>query len=305
MLTSFSLGEFNVRPQLGVISTNGNEIHVEPKVMEVLVCLAGQAGEVVPKEKLLQTVWADTFVTEHVLKVTVSELRKALGDDAKHPRFIQTIPKQGYRLIAEVAPATKESAEQIAAPSTANRKRASYVMALAFLLVLGAVAIWKLNHRANPSSNAALSQRIKSIAVLPLRDLSGNSADDYFADGMTEAITTDLVRTQAFKVISTTSAMRYKNTQRTTPEIARALGADAVIEGSVLRSANEVRIIIRFIDGVTGEQLWNEKYERQLGDVLALQNDLAADVVRRISVQLNPKVKRQRAIKPEAYEAYL
>lgn len=179
MLTSFSIGEFHVRPQLGVISTNGNEIHVEPKVMEVLVCLAGQAGEVVPKEKLLQTVWADTFVTEHVLKVTVSELRKALGDDAKHPRFIQTIPKQGYRLIAEVAPAYKESAEQIAAPSTANRKRAIYVTALAVLLLRTIVAIWKLTHRANRSSNAAsnaaLSQRIKSVAVLPLRDLSGSS----------------------------------------------------------------------------------------------------------------------------------
>ena len=305
MPDSFNLGEFHVRPQLGVISANGGEIHLEPKVMEVLVCLAGQAGEVVPKEQLLQTVWADTFVSEHVLKVTVSELRKALGDDAKDPRFIQTIPKQGYRLIAQVSSAEEKHVSQTAPPSPASRKKPIYAAAAAFLLLLAAITIWKLSDRAVRFSTAPLSERIKSVAVLPLRNLSENLAEDYFADGMTEAITSDLARTEAVKVISPASARRYNNTDRTVSEVARELGVDAVIEGSVLRSANQVRIIVQLIDGATGEHLWNEKYERNLGDVLALQDDLASDVARQISLQLNPKFKRRRAVKLEAYEAYL
>ena len=303
--SNFKVGEFRVQPQLGVIAKNGSEIHLEPKVMEVLVCLAGHAGEVVPKEQLLQTVWTDTFVSDQVLKVTVSELRKALGDDAKEPRFIQTIPKQGYRLIAQVSSAEEKPAPQITPLKPTSRKKVIYAGATLFLLLLGAAAIWKLSHRVDRSSTTPLPERIKSIAVLPLRDLSGNAAEDYFADGMTEAITSDLARAQTVKVISPTSARRYKNAQRTMPEIARELGVDAVIEGSVLRAANQVRLIVQLIDGATGEQLWNEKYERDLGDVLALQNDLASDVARRISLELHPKTKSPRAIKPEAYEAYL
>lgn len=300
---SFNVGRCLVEPRLGIIFINGNSIHIEPKVMEVLVCLAGRAGEVVSKDEILQTVWAGTFVTEQVLKVAVSELRKALGDDAREPRFIQTIPKQGYRLIARVS-FEKQEATTVIAPAASRRKIRWIVASAAILFIITLFVVWKLIDRRSRSSAELGSKPVRSVAVLPLEDLSSDSKEEYFAEGMTEAIISDLARTGPLRVISRTSSMRFRDTAKTIPEIATELGVDAVIEGSVLRSGNRVRIIAKLIDGTSDQTLWTQSYERDMSDILALQSDLSRDIARQIKLQLS-RPPRPVRVNAEAYEAYL
>lgn len=264
----FEVGGLQVWPGRGLISVNGKEVHLEPKVMAVLVCLANNAGEVVSKDTLLETVWTDSFVTEHVLKVAISELRKALGDNAKDPRFIQTIPKQGYCLIAEVSKVEENSPPSFALPASAPEKKqagrawAIYLTAAALLVIVLAF-VWRLGERRGDLLERVAAEQIGSVAVLPLRNLADDQSQEYFTEGMTEAITADLARIPGLRVISATSARRYKDAKKTVPEIARELGVEAILEGSVLRSDGRVRVIVQLTDGATGEHLWDEKYERQ------------------------------------------
>ena len=300
---SFTVGRYLVQPQLGIISTNGTSIRIEPKVMELLVFLAGRAGEVVSKDDILQTVWADTFVTEHVLKVAISELRKAFGDDAREPRFIQTIPKQGYRLIADVSFETNVT-PPAPTPSDSKGRIGWLALSAAVLFIIAITVVWKLSDRQNHSLTEAAPKPIRSVAVLPLKNLSGNAEEEYFAEGMTEALIANLARTGPLKVISRTSAMLFKDTAKTIPEIANELDVDAVIEGSVLRSGNRVRIIVQLIDGKNDRSLWTQNYEREMSDIFALQNEVASDIARQIKSQLSRETNLVR-INAEAYEAYL
>ena len=297
------VGRCLVEPRLGIISISGTSIHIEPKIMEVLVCLAGRAGEVVSKDDLLQTVWADTFVTEQVLKVAVSELRKALGDDAREPRFIQTIPKQGYRLIADVS-FEKQESPTVVSPTASRIKIRWIASSAAIFLVIALPVAWKFIDWRSRSSAESVSKSIRSVAVLPLEDLSADSKEEYFAEGMTEAIISDLARTAPIRVISRTSSMRFRETTKTVPEIATELGVDAIIEGSVLKSGNRVRIIANLIDGASDQTLWTQTYEREMSDILALQSDLSADIARQIKLQLSRPARPLR-VNAEAYEAYL
>ncbi len=308
--SSFEVGGFQVWPGRGLISVNGKEVHLEPKVMAVLVCLASNAGEVASKDSLLETVWADSFVTEHVLKVAISELRKALGDDAKDPRFIQTIPKQGYRLLAKVSRVEETRPPSPALPASATEKKqarrawAVYLTAAAFLVII-LTFVWRLGERRADLPERVAAERIGSVAVLPLRNLADDQSQEYFTEGMTEAITADLARIPGLRVISATSARRYKDAKKTVPEIARELGVAAIVEGSVLRSDGRVRVIVQLTDGATGEHLWDEKYERDLRDVIALQNELATAVVARIGDLLTADRQPRTSVGPEAFEAFL
>ena len=306
--TSFLVGDCLVQPTLGTVSVNGQPLHVEPRVMEVLVCLAKRAGEVVTKEQLLAAVWGDAFVTEQVLKVTISELRKALGDQAREPRFIQTIPKQGYRLIAPVSypghAADADADTFHASAARTNRRRQVVGAGLLLTLALVAMIIWPLIlTRPSPSP----TRGIRSVAVLPLLDMSEGASEEYFADGMTEALIANLARITQLKVISRTSAMTYRGSHKTIPEIAAELNVDAVIEGSVLRTGDRLRIIVQLIDGATDQHLWAQTYERKRQDVLALQSEIASAVARQLAAQghpTNPPVAAA-TIAPEAYDAYL
>jgi TolB-like protein/DNA-binding winged helix-turn-helix (wHTH) protein/Flp pilus assembly protein TadD len=308
--SSFEVGGFRVWPDRGLILINGNEVHLEPKVMAVLVRLASNAGDVVSKDTLLETVWADSFVTEHVLKVAVSELRKALGDSAKDPRFIQTIPKQGYRLIANVSGVEENSTPSPELPASAPVKKPAhtvwlfYIPATALLLII-LVTAWKLAERQTDLPGRVATEQIGSVAVLPLRNLADDPSEEYFTEGITEAITAELARIPGLRVISPTSARRYKDAKKTAPEIARELGVEAIVEGSVLRSGGRVRVIIQLTDGAAGEHLWDEKYERDLKDVIALQNELAAAVAARIGDLLTAGQQPRTSVGPEAYEAFL
>jgi TolB-like protein/DNA-binding winged helix-turn-helix (wHTH) protein len=314
--TDFRVGAWLVRPSLNTVSRNGASIHLQPKAMEVLVSLARQPGETISKDQLLKTIWPGTFVTDDVLIGSISELRRVLEDDAREPRFIQTIPKRGYRLIAPVGPAngvldkpTVLTSSQTGGTSTTEASHwqvgaAAFAGATLLLVVLiassGKIQRWL--------SAASSSSSIHSIAVLPLQNLSGDATQEYFSDGMTDALITDLAQMGSVKVISRTSSMQYKQTKKSLPEIARELNVDGIVEGTVQRSGDRVRITAQLIHGSTDKHLWANSYERDIRDVFALERDVASEITRQVQANLSPSrtsLSGPRAVDSKVVEAYL
>lgn len=313
----FRVGLWLVQPSRNTISQNGTSNRLEPKVMEVLVCLADHSSEVVSKEKLLQTVWPDTFVTDDVLKRSVSELRRMFKDDARQPQVIETIPKRGYRLLAPVKPADDAPVASPMAPQSSAldgstvkpNRRWSWPVAAglggAAVVLLFALDVGGFRGMLRPANTPA----IHSLAVLPLQNLSGDAGQEYFADGMTEELITELSRLNSMKVISRTSVMRYKKSSKSLPEIARELNVDAILEGSVLRSGDRVRITAQLIYAQTDANLWADTYDRTLEDTLRLQETVATAIAGKIKASLVPigttGSKTEHAVNFKAHEAYL
>ena len=292
-------------------------VHLADQPSRVLNLLVRRPGELVTREELCREIWGqDTFVDfEHGLNNCIKQIRAALGDDSEIPRYIETMPKRGYRFLAAVEspqegieqPITNRvAASPVDAPAGAVwRNRFSFRMFLALVAAVLVVAFGALRI----SRSKIEPTQIKSIAVLPLANLSGDPAQDYFADGMTEELTTDLGQISALRVISRTSAIHYKGTNKTLPEIARELHVDAVVEGSVERSGERVRITAQLIEAPTDRHLWAMKYERDLRDVLSLQGDVAQAIANEVRIKLTPQeqihLAKARPVKPEAHEAYL
>ena len=314
----FRVGSWLVQPSLNSISQNGTSDRVERKVMEVLVCLAEHSGEAVPTEKLLQTVWPDTFVSDDVLKRSVSELRRVFEDDAHESRVIETIPKRGYRLVARVEPVNGSDrlvpASQHIESQTEIRKAprklwiASFAIVggLLFFGVLIALNVAGLRDRISLRSAAP---SIHSLAVLPLASLSSDPAQEYFADGVTDALITDLAHISALRVISRTTAMQYKKTNEPLPQIARELNVDGIVEGTVQRSGERVRITAQLIYAPGDQHLWAQSFERDVKDMLALQSDVAGDIADEIQVKVTreeqAKLNSVRPVNPKALDAYV
>jgi len=349
VLAPFQLGSWQVQPSLNTISQNGKAIRVTPKVMGVLVCLAEHPGEAVSKDELLKIVWPSTFVTDDVLKGAISELRRVLEDDAHEPHVIETIPKRGYRLVAALTPldekpktpplskvpvraadAREPDPRSALGSSTLGRRTvASLVetvteyrrakrtwMTIAALLALGGAVLLLFQFNVLPvgASRESLpapsaTSSIHSLAVLPLQNLSGDPAQEYISDGMTDALITDLAQIGSVKVISRTSTIRFKKTDKSLPEIARELGVDGIIEGTVQRSGDRVLISAQLIYGPSDKHLWANSYERDTRDLLALEREVTQDIARQIRVQLNtnqPPARTQLLpMDPKALEAYL
>lgn len=312
----FGLGEWLVQPGLNSVSRSGTCIHVEPKAMEVLVCLARRAGETVPKNEILKSVWPGTFVTDDALIRSISELRRVFEDDAREPRIIQTIPKRGYRLL--VAPlerahglpvggtvALRSTATGI--PSTRDYRwwnTRTLLLTFAALLLVALIAVFgKIRRWISSSSNAP---SIHSIAVLPLQNLSGDATQEYFTDGMTDALITDLAQIRSLKVISRTSSMQYRQSNKSLPQIARELNVDGIIEGTVQRSADRVRITAQLIHGPSDMHLWAGSYERNLQDVFALERDISGDIAQQVQGSLTSwKPRGPRVVASAVLEAYV
>jgi TolB-like protein/DNA-binding winged helix-turn-helix (wHTH) protein/Tfp pilus assembly protein PilF len=317
---AFRVGPWLVQPSLNTISQNGTSNRIEPKMMQVLVCLAEHTGDVVPKEKLLQAVWPDTFVSDDVLKRSVSELRRALKDDAHEARIIETIPKRGYRLILDVKPVSGdgpvhvESSQldgaELSSARSSIRKRTIGLSGIAVVLpVCGLLLAFNTAGSRERVFGNGGPPLIRSIAVLPLQNLSGDPSQEYFADGMTEELITELSGISTLKVISRTSVMRYKNTNKSLPDIAGDLHVDGIVEGSVLRSGDKVRITAQLIFARTDSNIWARTYDRDLRDVLALQSAVATAIADEINVTLTPQYKLRlatvKAINPNALDACL
>jgi TolB-like protein/DNA-binding winged helix-turn-helix (wHTH) protein/Tfp pilus assembly protein PilF len=308
---------------------------LQEQPFQILVMLLENPGEVVTRDELRNKLWSvDTFVDFDVgLNNAVLRLRNALGDSADSPRFIETLPRRGYRFIAQVDGPVPAATQESTRPSTADYQQATVPspadattqvaspplgwphartiwtvgsLLAALLALFAASNIGGLRQRVLGKSHAV---GIRSLAVLPLENLSGDQAQEYFADGMTDELITDLASMAHLRVISRTSTAHYKGTRKTIPEIARELNVDAIVEGSVGRSGNKVRIRAQLVRATPEEHLWAESYERDLPDVLALQRDFANAIANQIKIKLTPEEKvrlaNARKVDPEAYQLYL
>ena len=314
METDFRIAAWLIEPRLNTVSNNGTTVQLEPKVMEVLVCLARHAGEPASKEELLHAVWPNTFVTDDVLVRSISELRRVFGDDARESRIIQTIPKRGYRLLVPVEPV---SGEQRALPAPQSQEPAmmgrnwrilalvSGGVATLLLILLGALYVSSRERRLGKSADP----QIRSLAVLPLENLAGDPTQEYVSDGMTDALITDLAQIGSLKVISRTSCMQYKQTRKSLPEIEHELKVDGIVEGSIQRSGNRVRITAQLIHGPSDRHLWANTYEGDFRDVFALERNVTEDIARQIQARFMSKSHlphtQPRPTNPKALDAYL
>jgi TolB-like protein/DNA-binding winged helix-turn-helix (wHTH) protein len=315
---AFRLGSWLVQPSLNAISRNGTTVQLEPKVMSVLVCLAEHPGETVSKEQLLQKVWPDTFVGDGVLTRSIFELRRVFEDDAKEPHVIQTIAKRGFRLLAPVTAASGHGTlPEPQLPDGVREKGGTSVRGWTWKLAIAGSAILFIaspvifnvgSLRERVWARTSVPQ-IHSLAVLPLKNLSEDPTQEYFADGMTDELITYLAQISELRVISYTSTYRYKNTKKTLPEIARELGVDAIVEGSVQRTGGRVRVNAQLVYAPQERHLWAQSYDRDLLDSLAVQNAVAEAITNQIKVKLTPaqqpRLQVPRPVNLSALDAYL
>lgn len=330
----YEFGPFLLDPAQRRLSKDRTLVQVAPKGIDILIFLVEHRGEVVTKDDLIQNVWPNTFVEEANLSQNVFLLRKALGEKAQENRYIATVPGRGYRFVASVREAqesegavknptaephstptavasapvasARTAPQPVLPPTSSNWKRNVITWTALMIGVLAAALFAERRHWFGGSAKAA---GVSSIAVLPLENLTGDSSQDYFVDGMTDALITDLAQIGALRVISHTSVEQYKGTRKSLPQIAKELNVDAVVEGSVARSGNRVRVNAQLIQAVNDEHLWARKYEGDMTDVLTLQNDISRNIADEIQVRLMPgeraRLARTPSVKPEAYEAYL
>jgi TolB-like protein/DNA-binding winged helix-turn-helix (wHTH) protein/Tfp pilus assembly protein PilF len=327
---SVRFGVFEVDLRAGDLKRKGIRIKLQGQPFLLLMTLLKERGEVVTREELRRTLWPeDTFVDfDHSLGSAINKLREALGDSATHPRFIETVPRRGYRFIAllepvgetEIAPDVSEPLPDPEPSSSTNlpkvedpvqpgyaavRRRWPYLWSIfaGTIVLLAAGLTFLLIPRSRPPA------LVRSLAVLPLENLSGDPAQEYFSDGMTDALITELGQIGDLRVISRTSAMAYKGTHKSLPQIARDLNVDAVVEGAVLRSGSQIRITAQLILVDADKQLWAKSYEGELRDTLKVQSQVARAVAEEIRTKLTPHeqsvLNNVNKVNPEAYEAYL
>jgi TolB-like protein/tetratricopeptide (TPR) repeat protein/DNA-binding winged helix-turn-helix (wHTH) protein len=298
-------------------------VHLEGQPLAILKMLLARPGELITREELLKELWPrDTFVDfEHSLNAAVKRLRAALNDSADHPRYIETLARRGYRLSAPVICSDGNSNLQVQPlPSQAQllsgpalfppEKRTVSRRLKIMLCVTAAVALLTIGLVLNRSGAKGITQPpITSLAVLPLKNLSGDPTQEYLADGMTESLIGRLASIHDLRVISRTSTMHFKDTQLSVPEISRTLHVDAIVEGSVMREGNRIRVHVQLIRGTTDEQFWSEVYDGELRDVFTLESQVAQSIAGKVEVTVTGKEQQRltaaRSVSPEVYESYL
>ena len=319
-------GLFELDLLSGELWKQGRKVPLEGQPVQILICLLEHSGELVTREELRGKLWpADTYVNfEHGLNAAVKRLRRALNDSADNPRFVETLPRRGYRFLAPVesirdgedvpvvteVPLDKPESARDEPPHAEDYHRVApqrllawKKVGIALLLVLAILIAWMLRPKTSQSAV------IRSLAVLPLENLSGDPSQDYFSDGMTDELITELGQIKKLRVISRTSVMAYKGTHKSLAQIARELNVDAVIEGTVLRSSEQVRITAQLILASADKHLWAQSYEGDVRKTLALQKQVARAIAEQIRIELTPDerdvLKSEKVVNAEAYEDYL
>lgn len=286
-------GIFELDVETREVRKEGKPVRLQPQPGRVLGALISHPGELVTRQELKDKLWdSATFVDfEQGLNFCIRQIRIALDDSAETPRFIETVPRKGYRFIAPVSGSgdaeaiagfpTRESAAEI--PNPPRRMKIVPGLAAAVTLVLAVIAGVKLWWR--PAA-LSVAPQIHALAVLPLQNLSADPEQAYFSDGMTDGLITDLAQMGSLKVISRTSSMQYRQTKKSLPEIARQLGVDGIVEGTIQRSGTRVRITVQLIEAFTDQHLWANTYEGELGDTFQLEKHVAEDVANQVLVRV-------------------
>jgi TolB-like protein/DNA-binding winged helix-turn-helix (wHTH) protein/Flp pilus assembly protein TadD len=342
----YEFGSFRIDRAERLLLRDSQVVPLTPKVFDTLLVLVENSGHILTKDEVMKMVWPETVVEEANLSKNISTLRKALGESTGQYQYIETIPWRGYRFVASVREVGLESGDLVVEERTRSRvfieqeqeanplavpaslESASIERAFAsgseaksrskkstnrtvlsvcavLALVVSAIVLALISNKNQPRTGPVIT----SLAVLPLENLSGDPSQEYFADGMTEALIGNLARIHALRVISRTSVMRFKGSNKLLPEIARQLNVDAVIEGSVRRSGGRVLVSAKLIRAATDSPLWTGNYERELSDVLKLQSEVAREVADEIRIQVTAEERARlasaRRVNPEAHEAYL
>jgi transcriptional activator of cad operon len=311
------IGEWIVNPSVDTIS-KGSETHkLEPRTMRLLMCLANSAGEVVSVEHLLNEVWTGVVVGSASVYQAVSQLRKLLGDVDADPTYIATVPRKGYRIIAPVrhltaasdappkAPALEAPAESLAT-APAKRSRMPVILAGAALIAVSAAGavIWLKSSTGERVASAA-----NSIVVLPFIDMTAEKADQSFCDGLTEELSSWLAQIPTLRVVARTSAFAFRGRDEDVRKIGKALDTSQVLEGSMRRSGDHMRITVQLIDARNGYHLWSETFDRPVADAIKIQEDVSRSVAQTLKVRLTTDTERQfaarRTADTQAYQLYL
>lgn len=312
-------GRFELNVETRELRNSGTKIRLQGQSLLILLCLLEEPGRLWRREELRTRLWPNgTYVEfDHSLNVAVNRLRERLGDSAEKPRYIETVPGVGYRFMAPVetaneAPHPGLPVPELAVAAVPPRYRSP---ALVKTLVVAACALifaavtWFAVARKEMHQAPAQEFLIRSLAVLPLTDVAADANQDYFADGMTEELITELGRLSSIRIISRTSIMQFKKSDRPLPEIGRQLNVDALVEGTVRRSGDRVRITARLVSIAPEHLIWQKSYEGDLRDVLQLQSDVAHDIAGNIQTRLSrqqaPGAVPYKRLDPEAYEDYL
>ncbi len=305
---AYIFGNYRLDTRDRELTRDGQPVPLTPKALAILLALVERHGHIVEKADLMQRVWPDTAVEEANLTQNIFVLRKALGEAIGEQKYIATVARRGYRFVADTTEVTdSERGGELASPSTNAGGRAStagwrLALAGAGLAVAMAVAVVWL------SGQASTARPIRAIAVLPLTDLAADADREYFAEGMTDAITTDLTAIGSLRVASHQSVKKYRKSQKPIQEIARDLGVDAIVQGSILRSGTRLRLNIQLVHAETDRLMWGASYDRNLDDVVLLQGELAGAVAKAMSatiVEGEGALGARRTVNPEAYDAYL
>ena len=335
----FQFGDFTLDQSQYRLQRGERLLRLEKLPMELLILLVERRGGLVSREEIAERLWGkDVFLdVDHGINTAIRKVRQALRDDPEKPRFVETVVGRGYRFAAPVicsngdsngnghsysqaqpqpSPTQVTSGPAVLAPAVQspavlhNERR---IVSVRLWVWLGGVALVALLAVAwvliRSRSGEATPAKITSLAVLPLKNLSGDPAQEYFADGMTEEVIGRLSMIRGLRVISRTSVMRLKDTHMSAPEIAKMLHVDAIVEGSVIRDGSRVRIHAQLIRGATDEHFWSETYDREMRDALALESDVAQTIARKVETTVTGEERQRlsavRSVSPEVYEIYL
>jgi transcriptional activator of cad operon len=293
--TLLRIGAWRVDPVSGELSRDGETVRLEVRTLRLLVYLAEHAGDIVSIDDLLKHVWSDVIVTPASVYQAVASLRRVLGDDAKEPTYIATVPRLGYRTVATVGPwaaqtidpatskpSASEGSESTRPSGTAGiRSRRRFVWAIGALCAAASLGLWVSTTAARHSRSASAvgsAALQKSVAVLPFLDLTDKMSEEVFADGLTEELIDRLNRIPGLRVPPPTSSFFFKNKRRTVVEIAGALHVSYVLDGSTRRSGATLRVAVRLIRAADGAVVWSETYDRPWGEMLTVQDAIAVEI---------------------------
>jgi TolB-like protein/DNA-binding winged helix-turn-helix (wHTH) protein/Flp pilus assembly protein TadD len=324
-----SFGEFEADLRSRELRRQGSKLRLPDQSFQILAMLLEHPGELISREEIRKRLWPeDTFVDfDHGLNNAVNRLREALGDSAASPRLIETLPRRGYRFIGvvngpvktgslpvaelrAVSPSVDQPQLQVAETSrrVVRKIRLGWIMIAAGIFLIFLVTGLRFRHWL--FTKGAPAATIRSLVVLPFDNMSGDPSQEYFADGVTDALITDLAQIGSLRVISRTSAMHYKGSHQALPEIARELNVDAAVEGSIVRSGDRVRITAQLVQTPADRHLWAKSYDRKISDILSLQGDVARAIAAEVQIKLTPEQEsrlaaKTRPVDPKVYEAYL